>query len=44
MSISARNEGAELVGATRLAPWLERTRERESFAATQPPAMLKNAA
>ena len=37
-------EGAELIGNTRLASWLERMRERPSFIGTEPPAMLKNAA
>jgi glutathione S-transferase len=37
-------EGRELIGGTRLEPWLERVRTRPSFVATQPPAMLREAA
>jgi len=37
-------EGAELSGGTRLKPWLERMKARPSLAATQPPAMLREAA
>jgi glutathione S-transferase len=37
-------EGAELIGGTRLAPWLERMRSRPSIIATQPPAVLREAA
>ncbi|MFL6765864.1 MAG: glutathione S-transferase family protein [Sphingomicrobium sp.] len=37
-------EGAELISGTRLKPWLERMVARPSFAATQPPAMLREAA
>lgn len=37
-------EGTELIGGTRLLPWLDRMRGRPSFAATQPPEMLRNAA
>lgn len=37
-------EGRELVSGTRLEPWLERMRARPSFAATQPPAALREAA
>jgi len=37
-------EGAELIGDTRLKPWLERMKARPSFVATQPPAMLREAA
>jgi glutathione S-transferase len=38
------SEGAELIRGTRLRPWLERMTERQSFVATQPPAMLREAA
>jgi glutathione S-transferase len=37
-------EGRELISGTRLQPWLERMRARPSFEATQPPAMLRDAA
>jgi glutathione S-transferase len=37
-------EGRELISGTRLQPWLERMRTRPSFEATQPPAMLRDAA
>jgi len=37
-------EGHELVSGTRLKPWLERMLARPSFVATQPPAMLREAA
>jgi glutathione S-transferase len=37
-------EGRELIGGTRLKPWLERMTSRPSFAATEPPAMLRDAA
>jgi len=37
-------EGRELICGTRLQPWLERMRARPSFEATQPPAMLRDAA
>jgi len=37
-------EGRELISGTRLQPWLERMRARPSFEATQPPAMLREAA
>lgn len=37
-------EGRELIGGTRLEPWLERMKARPSFAATQPPANLREAA
>jgi len=38
-------EGRELIGkTTRLGTWLKRMTERPSFAATQPPAMLREAA
>ena len=37
-------EGRELISGTRLEPWLERMRARPSFEATQPPAMLREAA
>jgi len=37
-------EGRELICGTRLQPWLERMRARPSFEATQPPAMLREAA
>ena len=42
--LSETPEGAELMWPTRLLPWLERMRSRPSFVATQPPAMLRNAA
>jgi glutathione S-transferase len=37
-------EGRELISGTRLEPWLKRMLERPSFVATQPPAMLRDAA
>lgn len=37
-------EGKELISGTRLRPWLERMVARPSFAATQPPQMLREAA
>jgi glutathione S-transferase len=37
-------EGAELIRGTRLAEWLKRMTTRASFAATQPPALLREAA
>ena len=37
-------EGTELIRETRLEPWLERMRQRPSFMATQPPAVLREAA
>jgi glutathione S-transferase len=37
-------EGADLVSGTGLASWLERMRQRPSFMATQPPAVLREAA
>jgi glutathione S-transferase len=37
-------EGAELISGTRLVGWLNRLRLRASFMATQPPAMLREAA
>jgi glutathione S-transferase len=37
-------EGRELISGTRLEPWLERMRARPSFVATEPPAMLREAA
>jgi glutathione S-transferase len=37
-------EGRELIGGTRLEPWLKRMVARQSFVATQPPAMLREAA
>jgi glutathione S-transferase len=37
-------EGAELISGTRLEPWLERMRQRPSVMATQPPAVLREAA
>lgn len=37
-------EGRQLIAGTRLGPWLERMTARPSFAATQPPAMLREAA
>lgn len=42
--LSETPEGAELIKGTRLVPWLDRVRERPSFAATQPPAFLRKAA
>lgn len=37
-------EGAELLRGTRLEPWLQRMRARPSFLATEPPAVLREAA
>jgi glutathione S-transferase len=37
-------EGRELISGTRLQPWIERMRARPSFVATEPPAMLREAA
>jgi glutathione S-transferase len=37
-------EGAGLISGTRLAGWLDWMRERPSFGATQPPAVLREAA
>ena len=37
-------EGKELISGRRLKPWLERMVARPSFAATQPPQMLREAA
>lgn len=37
-------EGAQLLEGTRLKSWLERMTKRPSFAATEPPAMLREAA
>ena len=37
-------EGRELIAGTCLRPWLDRMRARHSFAETQPPAMLREAA
>ncbi len=37
-------EGKELIADTHLKPWLERMLSRPSFAATQPPQMLREAA
>ena len=37
-------EGAELISKTRLEPWLQRMQSRPSFATTQPPASLREAA
>ena len=37
-------EGKELISGKRLEPWLERMVARPSFAATQPPQMLREAA
>ena len=42
--LSDTPEGAELISGTRLVAWLERMRSRPSFAATQPPAALREAA
>jgi len=42
--LSDTPEGAELMAGTRLVPWLERMRSRPSFNATQPPAVLRQAA
>jgi glutathione S-transferase len=37
-------EGRDLIGGSRLEPWLKRMSSRASFAATEPPAMLREAA
>jgi glutathione S-transferase len=37
-------EGRQLISSTRLEPWLDRMRSRQSFAETQPPAALRQAA
>lgn len=37
-------EGRELISGTRLEAWLERMTQRPSFVATQPPAVLRQAA
>jgi hypothetical protein len=37
-------EGSQLLSGTRLKPWLEKMLARPSFVATQPPAMLREAA
>ena len=37
-------EGSELIGGTRLEPWLQRMLSRPSFVATEPPAVLREAA
>lgn len=37
-------EGRDLISGTRLKPWLERMLSRPSFMATQPPAILREAA
>lgn len=42
--LSTTPEGTELIGGTRLVPWLERMRSRPSFLATQPPEALRRAA
>ena len=42
--LSETPEGAQLIAGTRLAPWLDRVRERPSFVETQPPAALREAA
>jgi glutathione S-transferase len=42
--LSDTPEGAELISGTRLVAWLERMRSRPSFVATQPPAVLREAA
>jgi glutathione S-transferase len=42
--LSDTPEGAELISATKLEPWLERMRVRPSFVATQPPTKLREAA
>ena len=42
--LSDTPEGAELVDGTRLEPWLKRMTSRPSFAATEPPAVLRDAA
>jgi len=42
--LSSTPEGAELIEGTRLVPWLDRMRARQSFVATQPPENLRKAA
>ena len=42
--LSETPEGAQLIEGTRLKPWLNRMVKRPSFAATEPPAMLREAA
>ncbi len=42
--LSDTPEGAELISGTRLMAWFERMRSRPSFGATQPPAVLREAA
>jgi glutathione S-transferase len=37
-------EGRELISGTRLVPWLDRMRARQSFLATEPPTILREAA
>jgi glutathione S-transferase len=42
--LSDTPEGTQLISGTRLVSWLERMRSRPSFTATQPPAILREAA
>jgi glutathione S-transferase len=42
--ISQCPEGRDLIGGTKLEPWLGRMVQRPSFSATEPPAMLREAA
>jgi hypothetical protein len=42
--LSETPEGAQLMAGTRLVAWLERLKSRPSFLATEPPAMLRQAA
>ena len=42
--LSETGEGRELISGTRLEAWLKRMVARPSFAATQPPAFLREAA
>jgi glutathione S-transferase len=42
--LSKTPEGGELMSGTRLVGWLDRMRQRPSFVATQPPAVLREAA
>ena len=42
--LSETAEGAQLIAGTRLVAWLERLKSRPSFLATEPPAMLRQAA
>jgi glutathione S-transferase len=42
--LSETPEGAQLIKGKRLEPWLERMTSRPSFAATEPPAILRDAA